>query len=240
MDIRIQQYFDYIHQPWGELYYDVLIRQLDFAKGMKILDFGSGFGKLASMLAVNNDVLAIEPHHEMVENRFQENHYKQVCGDFDSLCLLPDATFDIVICHNVLEYVPNRKQIVSEFYRVLTDDGTLSIVKHNRYGAIMQKIVFENKVDEALCLLKGNDSKSESFGEILYYNNQDIIGWNQKFHLSEIQGIRHFWALQQSNEIKYSKSWKEKMLHAELEVSMIKEFTDVAFYNHLLFRKNIK
>lgn len=148
------------------------------------------------------------------------------------------GSFDLIICHNVLEYAQERTAIIAEFHRLLKNDGILSVVKHNHNGRIMQKVVFENNVDEALSLLKGGASLSESFGQINYYNNEDIEKYNPGFAISKLYGVRTFWALQQNNEIKSESLWFEKMLKMESAVSQIDDFIKIAFFNHLLLKKS--
>ena len=55
-----------------------------------------------------------------------------------------DETFDIIICHNVLEYIDDKETVVKALSRVLKKDGILSIAKHNRAGRVMQMAVFLN------------------------------------------------------------------------------------------------
>ena len=98
---NLQQYYDFLRSPWGEMQYRLVWEQLGFAKNLRVLDFGSGMGKTANHLAARNDVIAIEPSLEMLAQRYQENAYTQIHGGIDDL---PDERFDLVICHNVLEF----------------------------------------------------------------------------------------------------------------------------------------
>jgi Methylase involved in ubiquinone/menaquinone biosynthesis len=60
-------------------------------------------------------VVAVEPNKEMIASRYQEFTYQQLNGSLEVLTNFADNSFDFVICHNVLEYVQNREEIVSEF-----------------------------------------------------------------------------------------------------------------------------
>ena len=237
MDDQLKLYYEYLQKPWAELFYDVIESQLGSISNLKILDFGSGFGVLSNILAKNNEVIAIEPNIDMVKNRRQENKYTQITGGLEELKDLAYNSFDIIICHNVLEYALERVDIINEFYRLLKDDGFLSIVKHNHNGRIMQKVVFENNLDEAISILYGGDSITPYFGKVYYYDNIDIIKWQEQFAIEKIYGVRTFWALQQDNSIKYKLSWKEKMLQIELATSTIDDFIKISFYNHLIIKK---
>ena len=54
--------------------------------------------------------------------------------------LFPDNSFDVIICHNILEYAQGQIEFLNEFYRLLKRDGTLSIVNHNKNGGVIEKI----------------------------------------------------------------------------------------------------
>lgn len=239
MDSNLKNYLENIKKPWGILFYKVIWEQLSSISNCKVLDFGSGFGFTSNYLAAKNKVTAIEPNLEMIEERICENNYKQIYGDIKALKEQEDNSFDVILCHNVLEYAKERKEIFDEFYRILKPNGVLSIVKHNHAGRIMQKVVFENNVDEAISLLNGGKINVYSFGEINYYDIDDIKEWigNKNIIIEKIRGVRTFWALQQNNEIKNEKSWQDKMFEIEMKVSDIEEFINISFFNHVLLRK---
>ena len=65
-------------------------------KDKKILDFGSGNGFTANYFAKNNDVVAIEPSKEAVNERYCDNNYCQLIGSIDVLKQLEDKTFDMI------------------------------------------------------------------------------------------------------------------------------------------------
>ncbi len=238
MSEDLKNYLDNIKKPWGVLFYKMVWEQLSWAKGMKILDFGSGFGITSNYLAKENEVVAIEPNEAMVNMREQENDYTQIVGDIEKLKEVEDEKFDLVICHNVLEYANEREDIVRQLVRVLKKNGKLSIVKHNHTGRIMQKVIFENNVDEALALLDGGDIEVMNFGKVNYYYNDEILNWESNLKLDKTYGVRTFWGLQQNNEIKSEKSWQEKMFEVEKKVCEIEEYKNISFFNHIIFIKD--
>lgn len=85
-----------------------------------------------------------------------------------------NETFDIIICHNVLEYAEDRANIVKEFARILKPNGKISIVKHNGAGRVMQIVVLLNDFEHAHSLLDGNDGMASKYGAIRYYEDVDI------------------------------------------------------------------
>ena len=119
----INAYSDYINTPWGRMFYRLAWHGLEF-KNKKILDFGSGLGVTSNHLAKSNDVTAVEPNSELIEHGRSENNYKQLLGGIEKLKEMPENSFDVIVCHNVLEYIENRAEVFEEFYRLLKIGGT--------------------------------------------------------------------------------------------------------------------
>lgn len=224
-------------KKWELLLKRMVWAQLGEIKNQKILDFGSGPGITANHFAKENQVVAIEPSEEIVEKRWQDNPYEQLVGSLEQLRKLEDASFDVVFCHNVLEYAADREEIVREFYRVLKPGGQLSIIKHNRFGRVMQMAVLLNEFEKVNDLLDKKDGMSSEFGVIRYYEDADIVKWCEHLTMEKVYGIRTFWDLQQNQEIQEDAEWQEKMLQIEMRVSEIEDFQNIAFFHHLLLRK---
>jgi S-adenosylmethionine-dependent methyltransferase len=233
-------YYENMKKPWALLFYRVVWEQLSQITHSRVLDFGSGLGITANHLAENNDVVAIEPDAGMIEMRICENSYQQIMGDIEQLRQQQTNSFDAVVCHNVLEYAKERKEIFAEFCRVLKPNGLMSIVKHNHAGRIMQKVVFENNVEEAISLLDGGAVHVMNFGQVSYYDINDVTEWisSTDVIIDKVLGIRTFWALQQNNERKAEPAWFDKMFEIEMKVSDLVEFKNVSFYNHLMLKKH--
>ena len=222
---------------WERLFKRIVWKQLGEIRGKHILDFGSGEGITANYLAENNNVIAIEPSKEMISNAWTDNTYTQIVGDVLTLADIVDCTFDIIICHNVLEYVDNKAMIIKELSRVLKEDGFISIAKHNRAGRVMQMAVLLDDFERANKLLDGENGTASKFGAIRYYEDDDIINWEPELRIKECFGIRTFWDLQQ-NQAKHSEEeWQEKMIQLEMRVAQIEEFRKIAFFHHLILEK---
>ena len=70
---------------WDRLLKRIVWEQIGQIKGKKILDFGSGQGITADFYAKDNEVIAIEPSKEMLENAWKDNNYNQIVGDISYL-----------------------------------------------------------------------------------------------------------------------------------------------------------
>lgn len=221
---------------WELLQKKMAWEQLGDFENKVILDFGSGNGVTAEHYAQHNKVYAIEPNAEFMPTSVSENVI-QICGDIKALEQFEDGFFDVIICHNVLEYAQERKEIIQQFARVLKSDGVLSVIKHNVAGRIMQMAVLLNNFDSANALLNGENGSAEKYGTINYYDDSNILKWSNKFEVEKILGQRVFWDLQQNQEIQQDEQWQKRMLELEHRVQDIDEFKNVAFFHHLILRR---
>ena len=222
---------------WERLFKKIVWKQLGDMEGKKILDFGSGEGITANHFAEKNDVTAIEPSKEMLSNAWKDYEYTQIVGDVNALSAFKNETFDMIICHNVLEYIDDKAAVIKALARVLKKDGIISIVKHNRAGRVMQMAVLLDDFEKANEILDGKGSTASKFGTIRYYEDNDITKWEPQITVSDILGIRTFWDLQQNQQKHGDEAWQEKMLQLELRVSQMQEYKNIAFFHHLLLKK---
>lgn len=236
MNDSIRKYYQYVQTPWGKLFYRCVWSQLPLS-GQRILDFGSGFGITCEHFAKYNNVIAVEPNSEMLECRIGDS-YQQICGGSEKLREFPADSFDVILCHNVLEYVEDRDGLFGEFSRLLKDGGMLSVVKHNLNGKIMHKAVFDCDIDGAIALLDGKDAVSESFGTIGEYDEKMLEEWGGgNFRIANVYGIRYFFGLQR-NEVKSEPDWADKMFGLERRVAEIPAFRETAFFHHVVLQCN--
>ncbi len=234
--MNLQGYLDYINTPWGRLFYRLVWKDLNF-KGLRILDFGSGFGVTASRMAAENQVTAVEPNAEMLLHTVREHPYAQIVGGIEQLAQFADGSFDVILCHNVLEYATEREAILREFGRLLKVGGVLSVVKHNPAGKVFHKAVFENNTEEALSLLMGGSAVSVNFGEVKEYSPEDLAAWcGDRFEVEKTVGIRTFYGLQK-NEWKLEDGWEDRLFELESAAGELPVFRDVAFFHHVILRR---
>ncbi len=223
--------------PWESLMKRLTWRQLGDLRGLRILDFGSGRGITADHYAADNAVTAVEPDEEAVAARSRDHAYTQLTGSTEALHAFPDESFDAIFCHNVLEYAPDRANILREFARLLAPGGFVSVVKHNRPGRVFQMAVLLNNFEHANALLDGSNGRSAEYGAIRYYGDDDLTAWCPSFRMESVRGIRTFFDLQQNQAIQRDPAWQEKMLALELRVSDQEPYRSAAFLHHIILRK---
>lgn len=105
------------------------IRRLALSHGERVLDIGCGPGFLGESIAsaVGDDgaVVGIDISSDLIELCKRRNPppwLSFTVGDAAKLAQ-PDASFDVVVCTQVAEYVPDVGSVLSEAYRVLRRGG---------------------------------------------------------------------------------------------------------------------
>lgn len=222
---------------WERLFKKIVWKQLGGIKDKYILDFGSGEGITADHYAEFNRVVAVEPWDEMLKDVWTDHDYRQVVGDVNVLSEFEDNSFDMIICHNVLEYIDDKESVVHELTRVLKPGGFISLVKHNRNGRVMQMAVLLDDFLKANSILDGENSTASKFGAIRYYEDSDVTKWCRDLYIDKTYGIRTFWDLQQNQEKHSDEEWQEKMIQLEMRVSEMPDFINIAFFHHLIVKK---
>ena len=182
---------------------------------------------------------AVEPNEEMYELRVLDNDYKLVTQGIEYLETVSDNTFDVVICHNVLEYVDDMEAALKQFARFLKPGGILSVIKHNDHGRAMACAVLNDNPKGALDILNKDNDESSAFGNRNVYTNEYLTEFLAgEMTLKDILGIRTFFGLSSNNEIKFTDEWYQSMLELEIKAGAMEDYRRIAFYNHLIFQKN--
>ena len=239
---NITEYVELVKAPWGKIFYELLYKQLNIPHSPKIniLDFGSGLCVTTNHYSAWHEVTAIEPGADFINNRFKDNEYILLQGDIEKVAAFEDKSFDVVFCHNVLEYIESKEPIISELLRILKPSGFLSVVKHNRVGRVIHTAVYKNDPEKALTLidLDVNDNNNYLGIQYIYSNDylSELVG-KYNAYIKDILGMRAFYALGQDNSIKYSDEWYQNMLLLEESVSNIDEYKNSAFFNHIIIKK---
>jgi len=117
-----------------------MIKHLNLSTEATILDVGCGPGDL--LLAIDTQYSAlqgIDIAEEMVNIANQKaiskqkNHIKFECGDIENL-RFENASFDLIICSGVIEYLKDDIEWLKEIKRVLKPEGFLILNVTNKYS----------------------------------------------------------------------------------------------------------
>ena len=149
----------------AELAFRYLYKHLDGAlrRGngeLNVLDVGSGVGEVAlRFAALGHKVTMLEPQACLLttaEERAKEQLPER--GAFmrflneriEDLEESQVDEFEVIICHETIEYVDDVLKAFNIITRVLKPRGIVSLVFLNRYGLILEKVLKEENIREAL------------------------------------------------------------------------------------------
>lgn len=162
------QYFDaravrFAHNIYGtakgEIRLAILWRDLEQsipwltqAEPKKILDVGAGLGHMAIKLAaLGHSVTCVEPSAEMMQQAQQnvaatlpDTTIRFIESSLQDLPEHLEETFDLVICHAVLEWLAQPEQAIQRLRDWLNPDAYLSLMVYNLNGIVMRNLVRGN------------------------------------------------------------------------------------------------
>jgi len=164
-DQRMPQWIDEQQTPWGQLKYALtranLQRHLGHAP-LRILDAGGGNGLDAIPLAQDGHLLdLIDASPAMLAHAAA---LASAAGMADRLVIhqgeiitliahWPPAMFDVVLCHNILQYVPDVASLIDALGSVLKPGGLLSLISINRYSLPYQAAFLDGDLTTAYAKL---------------------------------------------------------------------------------------
>lgn len=176
------RYADYLQTPEGRLRLDLAwlnLRDALQAHGPaspgRALDAGGGTGALALRLArAGWDVSVVDSSTAMLalaagaarregEESAARVHFRQ--GDAASVDSLFGArSFDLLICHNVIEYVEDPRALVGSLARAAREGALVSLLARNRAGESMRDAVKLQDLDAARHALTAETVRESLYG----------------------------------------------------------------------------
>jgi len=148
-------YASYLKTPLGRLRSELAWENLrgflpTGASGRRVLDLGGGTGLLSLRLAkMGFQVVLLDSSQGMIEMAGRE---AEACGVAARMSFLHEEasrlsevfaaeSFDLVICHNLLEYIPDPETIAVKIAHVLRNDGVVSVLVRNRAGEALKAAI---------------------------------------------------------------------------------------------------
>jgi S-adenosylmethionine-dependent methyltransferase len=149
------KYAAYLETPPGQLRLDLAFANLqDFLpprRPLHALDIGGGTGAVAVRLArLGMHVTLLDSSAEMLSLAEQAAQEAGVAdgimlkhGDASQLAnLFPAVSFDLIICHNILEFVEDPDSVLHDAVRTLRDPSSIiSILVRNQAGDVLKAAI---------------------------------------------------------------------------------------------------
>jgi 2-polyprenyl-3-methyl-5-hydroxy-6-metoxy-1,4-benzoquinol methylase len=149
------KYAAYLETPEGRLRLDLAFANLQeflplpqATRAMTALDIGGGTGALSLRLArLGFHVTLLDsslPMLDIAKRTAEEGRVAEKIGlkqgDADQLAkLFPAKAFDVILCHNVLEFVDNPDDVLHSVASLMRDSSAvLSVLVRNRAGEVLK------------------------------------------------------------------------------------------------------
>ncbi len=165
--------------PWARLKYAVTAANLRRHLGdgpLRILDAGGGNGADSLPLAAQGHSVTIVDYSEAMLGHAEhqataEGLRERVVLHRAELRALPillsPASFDLVLCHNVLQYVDDVPQLLDVLIHALAPAGVLSLLSVNRYALPYRAAFLYGDLDAACAALDERRHPALIFGEAM-------------------------------------------------------------------------
>ena len=115
----------------GEFVKSVIEKVIE-PKGLKILDLGSGEGETSYLFSKENFIVGFDLNRDRLSvQRCLTKSIDIVCGNVTQLPFIP-GSFDLIILQDVIEHLPDRKNLIYKLHSLLTYDGIIYLSTPNR------------------------------------------------------------------------------------------------------------
>lgn len=174
-------YAEYLRTPLGRLRAELswlhLRPHLPRPEGAtpRALDVGAGAGEMALRLAAMGwSVTLVDGSQRMLDHAAELAEARGLGGRVECRRLDLDAggladalergTYDLVVCHHVLEYVASPDALLQEARAMLRAGGRVSLVVRSRAGEVMKRLLGGADADAAIRLLAAPRVREELYG----------------------------------------------------------------------------
>ena len=251
-----EKYSAYLETPEGRLRTDLAFAGLreflpvpSSIRPLRALDIGGGTGAAAVRLAgLGAEVTLLDSSAAMLEMAKLTASEAGFTGDIILRCgdaaeageLFPGDSFDVVLCHNVLEYVDDPDAVIAGAARLLRRDSPslISILVRNRAGEVLKAAIQAGDLVSAeRALTAGCVVESLYGGQVRLFTPDHFQTTFEEASLDVIarRGVRvlaDYLPSKIDREAEY-----EQIFELERKLGGRPEFAAVARYTHHLLRR---
>ncbi|MFI6956489.1 GNAT family N-acetyltransferase [Nocardia sp. NPDC050408] len=251
-DRHVDDFTSYQETPWGRLRYEQVFANLARHlpdRRVRVLDAGGGNGIDAVRLArAGHHVSVLDTSSRSlhatrgraaqagVEDRI-ECH---ACDIRQAAWDLRDRQYDIVLLHNVVQYLQEPASVIGELVGLLRTGGLISILAPNPSCDPLAAAVRRSDLDEALRLLNTTQRESVTYGlEYISRTADEVVGYVLGAGMNPPlrYGVRAVCDLIADDEAKHDPVFFDKLLRLENAVADRRPYLDCARFFHLIATK---
>ncbi len=252
-DTSIAQWRKEMTYPWFQLKYKLchanLSKHIDTSRPLRILDAGGGNGVESIPFAeqghqvdlVDYSAEMLGDAQRIVEEKGVQGRVRLHQADVGQLpFLFPEPIFDIVLCHNVLQYVDAVPALLRQLAASLRPDGVLSLVSVNRYSRPLATAFFRNDLATAL-----TEIDQRTFPTIVFKSTMTLFSAQEmremltanRFQVEQDYGILCIFSYWGDNERKSEPSNLAQLEQIEFVMTDKHPYKLMASYYQILAKK---
>ena len=220
--------------PWGRLLHSVALANVQRHLGgqpLRVLDAGGGNGVEAIPLAAQgHTVTLLDLTGEMLAEARRNAEASGVAermafyqADLVAIPdLFPDAQFDLILCHNVLQYAGDLGATTGAVCHPLRPGGLISVMCVNRYSEPYRQALMQLDLDAAYASLDAKTIFAYTFGvPVQAYVAEDLVGPLEQAGCSVIgrYGVRCVNDYVLDNNLKYDPAFFARLERLELTLT---------------------
>lgn len=222
--------------------WEALQPHLEGGDPLDVVDIGGGTGGFAVRVAKQGHrVTVIDPSPDALaalgrRGREEGTHVTAHQGDLaDLLDLVGPERADVVLCHGVLEHVPDLTAAMRTLHDVLRPGGLLSLMVAQRSAAVVARAM-AGHFAQALQLLDDNAAggPSSRTGRRLTAGEATVAAVGADFEVLSVHGVRVFADLVPGALLDVEAGATAALVELERAVSQRAEFLPLASQLHLL------
>lgn len=212
---------------------------------LRVLDAGGGQGQFGLQLAAcGHDLTLCDISGEMLALAMAEAAAQQLTQVEFLHCSIQSlaaqvqagqrASFDLVICHSVLEWVVDQQGLLHDLQTLVRCDGLLSLTFYNRHGLVMKNLLRGRRppiLDAAFVPSAGSLTPTRPLDPVQVLQWLDDAHWQRLCH----SGIRVFHDLLLTEEGRAMPA--DALLALELELSQQDPYRALGRYQHVLAKR---
>lgn len=238
--------------PWGRLRYRVVSENLqDWLAGAegttaRVLDVGGADGADSVPLAASGHSVTVLDRSPSLLARARDTAAEQgvsittVEGDLDDLPRSGLGPFDVVLCHNVLQYHSEPASAVAVIASQVAPGGLVSMMCPNPTGDVLDAAIRMGQPSHARSLIDATTTESVTFATPVRRLDADVV--RDLLAGGGVEGMTRYGVLAVTtyiadNERKHDPAFYDELEQLELALRDREPFVRTARFWHLVGRR---